>query len=339
MKAVIDEVLGNHFRAVAEEMSHIVLRAAHTTFVKETQDYAAALVTPDGEVFSYPRTTGVTSLMGIPMRPGTSAFDDWAEGDVMITNDPFHTSGMVMHLPDLYLMKPVFAEGELICFLWAFIHCSDIGGAVPGSTEMTSHEVFQEGVRFRPVKLYKKGEFNRELWNIIADNCRIPDLNRGDIGALIAAFNTGEKRLKRLVEKFGLDPVKTAIRTTIDRTEQRARAILREIRAGSYGFVDYLEDDYVSDTPIRIEVTLKSDGEGQVILDFTGSSPQVRAALNMPTGASATTPSPRSRCSISSPPERRGCFSTPACCGRSSWCCRRTPSSMPAFPRRWECAT
>src|SRR5690606_16766821 len=111
IQSVLDEVLANHFRAVVEEMSHLVLRAAHTTFVKATQDYATALITVEGEAFAYPYKTGVPSLMGIPVKPGIAAFRDWRPGDVMITNDPFSTEGMVMHLPDLHLLKPIFHRG------------------------------------------------------------------------------------------------------------------------------------------------------------------------------------------------------------------------------------
>lgn len=285
LTAVIDEVLANHFRAVAEEMSHIVLRAAHTTFIKETQDYAAALVTPGGEIFAYPHTTGVTALLGIPMRPGTTAFDDWAPGDILITNDPYQTSGMVLHLPDLYLMKPVFCGGELICFAWTFMHCSDVGGMVPGSTDMQATEIFQEGLRLRPVKLFKGGQRNEEVWRIIADNSRIPKLNQGDLGALVAALNTGEQRFVRLVEKYGREVVQGSIERTLQRTEERTLAVLRSsIRPGSYQFIDYLENDYVSDIPVRIKVTMRAQEDGVVVLDFTGSDPQVRAALNLPVG-------------------------------------------------------
>jgi len=282
---ILSEILANHFRAITEEMSSIVLRAAHTTFIKETQDYAAALVTNEGEVFAYPHSTGVTALLGIPMSPGTMAFDDWAPGDVMITNDPYFTRGMVMHLPDYYLFKPIFHGDRLVCFAWAFMHCSDVGGSVPGSTDMKSSEVYQEGLRLRPVKLYRRGKIDEEIWNIIADNCRIPSLNWGDIGALVSSLKVGEQRIARLIDKYGLAQVQQAMRSTLDRTEQRSRAVLRTIPKGDYSFTDYLEDDFVSDVPVKLMVTLRSTGQGTVVLDYTGSDPQVQAALNLPTGS------------------------------------------------------
>ncbi|MGE5203818.1 MAG: hydantoinase B/oxoprolinase family protein, partial [Acidobacteriota bacterium] len=123
------------------------------------------------------------------------------------------------------------------------------------------------------------------IWNVIADNCRIPSLNWGDIGALIAALEVGEKRMTRLTTKYGLAEIRGAMAATLDRTEQRTRAVLRSIPAGSYRFIDYLEDDVVSDVPVRIALELRAPGDGTVVLDFTGSDPQVQAALNLPTGS------------------------------------------------------
>ncbi len=197
------EIFANLFKAVVDEMAWIVLRSSHTTFVKETQDFAVSLVTPEGEIFAYPYGSGATPIMGVPMHAGTSAFDDWQPGDVMMTNDPYSTGGMVMHLNDIYLFRPVFVDGRLLCFAWSFIHCTDVGGYAPGSIDMRNNEVFQEGLRLRPVKLLREGVLNRELWNIFADNCRIPGLNWGDITACLAALDKAEQRLIRLAERYG----------------------------------------------------------------------------------------------------------------------------------------
>ncbi len=157
--------------------------------MKETQDFAVSLVTNEGEIFAYPYGSGATPIMGVPMHAGTKAFDDWQPGDIMMTNDPYSTGGMVMHLNDIYLFKPIFVDGRLLCFAWTFIHCTDVGGYAPGSIDMRNNEVFQEGLRLRPVKLMRQGALNQELWNIFADNCRIPALNWGDITACIAALD------------------------------------------------------------------------------------------------------------------------------------------------------
>jgi N-methylhydantoinase B len=283
--AISVEIFANLFKAVVDEMAWILLRSSHTTFVKETQDFAVALVTPDGETFAYPYGAGATPIMGVPMHAGTKAVTDWKAGDVLMTNDPYSTGGMVMHLNDIYLFMPIFADGALLCFAWTFIHCTDVGGYAPGSIDMQNNEVFQEGLRLRPIRLYRGGRLNTELWNIFADNCRIPALNWGDITACVAALHKANERMQRLTQRYGRDAVTTAITDTLDRTERITRDVLARIPAGEYRFVEFFEDDYISDVPVRLALCLISHGDGRVTLDYTGSDPQVRAALNLPTGS------------------------------------------------------
>ena len=282
--AASTEIFANLFKAVVDEMAWILLRSSHTTFVKETQDFAVSLVTPSGEIFAYPYGSGATPIMGVPMHAGTQAVDDWEPGDVLFTNDPYTTGGMVMHLNDIYLFRPIFIDGVLLCFAWSFIHCTDVGGYAPGSIDMQNNEVFQEGLRMRPFRLYRRGELNTEMWNVFADNCRIPSLNWGDLTACTAALAKAEHRMQRLAQRYGREAVAAAISGTLDRTEQIARDVLQRIPAGEYRFVEYFEDDYISDVPVRIALKLISHGDGRVTLDYTGSDPQVRAALNLPTG-------------------------------------------------------
>src|ERR1051325_9300794 len=277
------EVFANLFKAVVDEMAWVVLRSSHTTFVKETQDFGVALVTPEGEMFAYPYGSGATVLMGVAMDSVTTAID-WQEGDVVITNDPYSTGGMVMHLNDIYVFRPIFVDGQILCFAWTFIHCTDVGGYAPGSIDMQNNEVFQEGLRMRPVKLFRRGELNQDVWNLFADNCRIPSLNWGDMTACVAALTKAETRLRRLAERYGRDDIERAMYATLDRTEALSRAVLSQLPQGSYTFTEYFEDDYISDVPVRIVVKLTARGDGTVELDYTGSDPQVRAALNLPTG-------------------------------------------------------
>ena len=279
------EIFANLFKAIVDEMAWIVLRSSHTTFVKETQDFGVALVTREGEMFAYPYGSGATPLMGVAMHGGTQATPEWEPGDILITNDPYSTGGMVMHLNDIYIFKPIFADGRLLCFAWAFIHCTDVGGYAPGSIDMQNSEIFQEGLRLRPVKLFRGGKLNEELWNIFADNCRIPALNWGDMTACVAALDKAEIRLQSLTERYGNNDVEQAIYATLDRTELLARKVLARIPVGEYQFVEYFEDDYISEVPVRLTLKLTARGDGTIGLDYTGSDPQVRSALNLPTGS------------------------------------------------------
>ena len=282
--AINTEIFANLFRAVVNEMGWIIQRSAHTTFVKETLDFGTALVTPEGEQFAIVDATGVTALVGVPMAPGIEAFDDWAPGDIAITNDPYTTAGMVTHLNDVYFLKPIFAGGELLCFAWAFIHCSDIGGKVPGSIDATNGEVFQEGLRIKSTKLYRRGVLNQDVVDMISSNCRSPEMNWGDLGAAVSGLNRAEQRLEQLVDRYDAETVRGAMYRILDRAEALTREVLKEIPAGSYEFEEYLEDNYVNAVPIRARLLLTSRGDGTVELDFSGSDPQVASAINMPTG-------------------------------------------------------
>ena len=282
--AINTEIFANLFRAIVNEMGWIIQRSAHTTFVKETMDFGTALVTPEGEQFAVNDSTGVNALIGTPMAPGIAAFTDWAPGDVAITNDPYTTDGMVTHLNDVFFLKPLFVDGELLCFVWAFIHCSDIGGKVPGSIDGTNREVFQEGLRIKSTKLYRAGVLNQDVVDFITSNCRSPEMNWGDLGAAISGLKRGEERLQLLIARYDTETVRGAMYRMLDRAEALTREVLKDIPAGSYEFVEYLEDSYVNAVPIRAKLRLTSWGDGTVELDLTGSDPQVASAINMPAG-------------------------------------------------------
>jgi N-methylhydantoinase B len=180
------------------------------------------------------------------------------------------------------LFKPLFVDGQLLCFAWCFIHASDVGGLVPGSIAPTAYDRFQEGLIIPPTKLFKAGKLNQELLDIMLANCRIPDQNWGDIKALIAALNISERRIGQLVGQYGVDTVARGIRDLMDYGEQRARQIIDEIPDGAYLFSDYVEADFASPYFVRVKVRVVIEGS-DVLLDFTGTDTQVRAAMNLPT--------------------------------------------------------
>lgn len=281
---IVDEVLANLFQAIVDDMASLTLRSAYTTFVKETQDFGTGLVTTLGEMVAFPSQLGAKTLMGAPLQAGVDSRHEWEEGDILIANDPYSTRGMVTHLNDIYVFKPIVVDNEVLAFSWGFLHCTDVGGAVPGSITFQSSEIYQEGLRLRPVKLYKKGVLNEAVQHIFEDNCRIPSDNWGDISALVAAVSSGERRILGLVRKYGKDAVVRAMDHTLDTTEQLSRNALRSIPAGEYRFTEYFEDDYLTGVPVKIEVCLKTKGDGRVLLDFSGSDPRVNTALNIPTG-------------------------------------------------------
>lgn len=279
------KVLENHAQAVAESMAYTLFRTAHSTFVKETEDFTTGLVTPQGMTFASPRDLGATWFIGLDYAGALSLIENYEEGDVCVTNDPY--SGFVCtHTPDLHIWKPIFWEGEIIAFAVGHIHNTDMGGAVPASLSRANTEVHQEGIRFKPTKLISGGQLNQQLVDTMMLNVRMPDQNWGDLKAQIAAVNTGERKMHEMIRKFGVDVVRDGIQDLLDVGEARARKVIADLKDGDYRFVDYLDEDGPGGLPARLELLLQIRGD-KAVLDFTGSDPQLQSALNMPTGGNA----------------------------------------------------
>ena len=277
------EILINRFQAVVDEMAQVIYRTAHTVFVKETQDYGAVLVSPEGEVFAAPRRHGVLMMIGMPMDEAIARMgEDLNEGDVFLSNDPDRTGGMVTHLSDLFLWKPVFHEGVLVCHAWSFIHVNDVGGRVTGSIAPSSFEVYQEGIRIPPQRLCRAGELDRTFLDLFLSNTRTPEQNWGDMSACLAGLATAERRVHALLERYGRPRVARAIDAALDYAERQARRVIAHVPDGRYRDCDYLEADMVGLGLIRIQLEMCIAGD-EMLLDFTGTAPQVRAALNLPT--------------------------------------------------------
>ncbi len=278
---VLVEILNNHFNGIVEEMGYVIHRAAYTVFVKETWDFDTSLITKDGAIFCHPRNIGVGNMIGIDMGPAIACIDNYEPGDVIVTNDPRTTQGLCTHMPDIMLFKPLFFEGKLLCFAWCFVHSSDVGGLVPGSISPAAFDCYQEGVCIPPTKLVSRGVLNTGLRDLILANCRIPDQNWGDMKALLASLTVCERRMGQIVGRYGFDVIAEGIDALMDYGERRARSIISKIPDGAYSFHDYVEADYVSPYYLRVKVTVVVAGD-TVKLDFTGTDPQVRAALNLP---------------------------------------------------------
>ncbi len=276
------EILGTKASAAAEEMSYALQRTGRTLYVKETADFATGLVRHDGLFFAYPRTVGVAYFVGLDCGPTIRAVPDLEPGDVIITNDPYRSEGLATHLPDLHLIRPYFHDGKIVCYGWCFIHSTDIGGRVPSSISPSNHDSFQEGLVIPPMKIVKAGKFNQDFLGFYRANCRTPEDNLGDINAMLASLHAGSLRVADIIEQHGLDDFMACQDDLVDYTEAKAQAALRRIPDGSYEFWDFLDDDFVSNIPVRVRLKLTMR-DGKVHLDFTGTDPQVAAAYNMPT--------------------------------------------------------
>lgn len=274
------EIMKNRFAAMADEAAVLAYRTAHTTFMKQTQDFGVGMVRPNGESFANPMAAGSTggggSLDGL-----IKHFSHYAPGDVMISNDPFRTDGVITHQMDITLAQPIFYCGELMAFAWAFVHGTDIGGAVPTSISPELHECFQEGFRIRPTKLIRAGVLNQDVANFVKDNSRVGDELWGDMEAMMAAMRLFEQRSVALCERVGAAAFRQGVDDVINYAEAKARSVIAGLRDGEYEFSEYMEG-ISPDHPVHIYCRLRISGD-EVDIDYAGSDPQVKAALNFST--------------------------------------------------------
>lgn len=275
--AIFLQVLNSRLLAITTEFAENILRAAHSTFIKETWDIAALLMSPQGEVISCPKEVAAKRL-GMSLRRWLDRRPDPAPGDVFISNDPIAT-GLASHLNDVFIWKPVFVGDRLICYILAFVHVSDIGGLVPGSISPAASEIFQEGLRIAPVRLYRRNELVDEVRELMLANSRVPAQLWGDIGAVVGALNVCERRLLELADHYGPDAFDEGTAKLLSLAEARSRSMISDIPDGEYEFIDYI-DGLPGLEPIRIKLVLRVEGD-TVTLDFTGSAAEVKAAYNV----------------------------------------------------------
>jgi N-methylhydantoinase B len=276
------QIFANYCVAAAESMAHTLMRTAHSAFVKETEDFSCTIMTPQGLTFASPKTLGATWYPGLDFGSVIAAIDHYEPGDIGMTNDAY--SGYVAtHTPDVMMWKPVFYNGEIVCYVGGHIHNTDMGGAVPASLSRTLTEIYQEGIRWAPTKIMRRGVLDETLLDHMAINVRAAEQNRGDLKAQIAMLMTGERRVLEIIERFGVEDFKAGMVAMIDYSEEQARAIVEAMPDGEYFFAEYADEDSVNGKPLRVALNLKIKGDS-LEFDFTGSDPQLNSSLNMPTG-------------------------------------------------------
>jgi N-methylhydantoinase B len=275
------EVVRNACVAVAEEMNATLVRTSYSPNIKDRRDCSCALFDAEGRMVSQAENIPVhLGAMPASVAAAVEAFppESLAPGDAVLLNDPFHGGA---HLPDLTLVTPVFVDGDPAAFAANRAHHADIGGANAGSVAADSTEIYQEGLRIPPVKLFEAGEPDADLLGMLLANVRTPDERRGDLRAQHAANRTGARRFGDLVERHGTGTMEEAMAAVLDYSERRMRAELEALPDGSYRFVDRLDDDGQGVTELRIEVEVRIEGDSAVV-DFAGTAEQVRGAINAP---------------------------------------------------------
>ena len=272
-------VIKSALDAIVDEMAYAVIRTARSEIIKDVMDYSAALCDADGLLIAQAKT--IAQHLGAVPDAMQSVLREFAgdlhPGDVVVMNDPYEGG---MHIPDVFLFLPIFVDERIEAFAVVIGHQTDMGGRVPGSNASDSTEVYQEGLRIPPVKLYERGVASKTVLRIIEKNVRVPDRVLGDIGAEYAACKVGEREVRRLFARYGRDTVRAYMAELLDYAERVTRAEIARWPAGTYRFTDHLDSDGFSDDPVPLTVALTIHADGHLTCDWTGSSPQVKAALN-----------------------------------------------------------
>jgi len=271
-------LIRNALDSLVDEMAFTVIQTARSEIVKDVMDFSTAFCDRNGRMMAQGKTIAL-HLGAVPDAIETvlSIYgDDIHPEDIIILNDPYMGG---MHLPDIFMFKPVFYEGELEGFAVSITHHTDVGGRVPGSNASDSTEIFQEGLRIPPLKLYDKGVENDTIIKMIERNVRVPDLVIGDLYAQYAACTVGEQEFLKLIDRYGADTVQAYMEELLDYAERLTREEIRKWPKGTYQFVDYLDDDGFQEEPVPINITLTVH-EDSITVDYEGSSPQVKGAIN-----------------------------------------------------------
>ncbi len=259
-------------------MAVSVIRTSHSETVKSAMDFSTALCDAKGEIIAQ----GVTLPNQLGALPDAVAAvlrtfgGTLVPGDVVMVNDPFAGG---MHLPDIFVVKPVFREDRLVAIVATVAHHADLGGSVPGSMSPYAEECYQEGLRIPPLRLYAGGVPEAGVFALLRANTRVPEIVLGDLAAQLVACDTGETGLLRLIEHHGEEVFDVQVKRLLDYTEELTRREIRTFPEGTYRFTDYLDDDGVHPGAVAIAVAV-TVADGSVTMDFEGSSPQVKASLN-----------------------------------------------------------
>jgi N-methylhydantoinase B len=273
------ELFKNALFSIADEMALTIVRTAYSGVIKDVMDFSTAFCDAEGRTVAQGLTLPA-HLCSFPDALGATIRrygDRMQPGDVYCLNDPFEGG---MHLPDVFVLKPIFHDGARVAFAATICHQTDVGGRVAGSNASDSTETYQEGLRIPPVKMYDRGEPNETLFRLVEKNVRVPDRVFGDLRAQLAACHIAESAFLRLLARHGVEPVRAWMRELIDYTERMTRAAVRALPDGEWSFEDWIDDDGVDyGVPIPLRVTLRKAGDA-LVADWTGSAPQVKGAIN-----------------------------------------------------------
>jgi N-methylhydantoinase B len=280
MDIITMHLINNFLYSLVDEMTSAVVRTSFSPLTRDAFDFQSGLCHANGDII----LEGEGSLLhSLAYKYVIEAIQKKFEnsispGDIFLDNDPYSEAS---HLPDVYLTKPIFLDGEIVAWAVSGGHMIDVGGRVAGSCACDSTEIYQEGLRVPPVKLYVGGHPNDAVFDILRANSRVPEVLIGDLSAHCAACYTGEMRFKELVAEYGWETLSRYLEELLNYAERRTREDLKALPGGTYKFTDYIDDDgFGSDLiPIHVAITVAGD---EITYDFTGTAPQIPGAMNNP---------------------------------------------------------
>lgn len=280
------EVMKNSFYTIAEEMGVTLIKTALSTNIKDRVDCSTAVYTKEGELVAQAEHVPLhLGLMPSVVKEVLKLYpeDSLKPGDAILINDPYISGS---HLPDIFMISPIFYDGQLVAIASNIAHHVDVGGIAPGSMSVKATEIFQEGLRLPGIRVRKEGELDTEIIRLLSKNVRTGEEVLGDIYAQLASNSVAEKRLKDLIDKYSLEHVWDCMDEIIEYSDRRMRNAVKNVSDGEFEFKDYLEGDGITDDKILIKtkVIIKDD---EVTVDFTGSNKQTQGALNSTHGVTS----------------------------------------------------
>jgi N-methylhydantoinase B len=259
------------------EMDRVVETTAISPVIREQSDQFPMMADRKGRMVMGQFGSAIDDIIA----NSPFGWDEFEEGDVIATNDPYMCEGAVSHLPDMMLLRPIFFEGDLVGFSSQWGNLMDVGGKTPGSIPINANTVFEEGIRLPPTKLYKRGEFDAELLETFKHNTRLPDHAEADIKALAAGTKAAETRIKELCERFGKETYLLACDAILDRTREGVTQLIRDLlpEGETFVFEDYADDDGQGNGPIKLHMEMRREGD-DIYVDWTGTDDQVPGTVN-----------------------------------------------------------
>jgi N-methylhydantoinase B len=276
------DIVRGKLRAVIDEMATVLVQTSLSPVINEILDFSCCICDADGRLVAL--SNGITILTGtissqlqaIRRKFGSTI----RPGDVFISNDPYEGN---THTSDITHVKPLFFDGELVCFTTVTAHCNDLGGAVAGSLSPDASDIFQEGLRIPALRVVREGVRQDILYELIASNVRLPKMTVADLSAQLAVVRLGDARLRELCENYGADQLRASFERALDAGEAMSRAAIGRLPDGNYLARDYIDGDGNCADRLPIQVRLIISGD-KIRADFSGSCQQRAAPINCTRG-------------------------------------------------------